>query len=114
GGGGYSSVVGTVDSHGIATIAWHQYTPVPGSAQYDLYAKSQNPDGSWPQAHEVVETAATGNSAVENSTLGNAIAAGPHDDVVIASTITKPPSSGISGSSVVTYTRLTAAGGWVK
>jgi hypothetical protein len=114
--GGFSSVVATLDTQGRATVAWHTYAPVPGSAQFDLFAKTQNADGTWPTAHQTVDIGGTGTSIVDsNGYYGLAIAAGAHDDVVIAADILYPASSpSASDKAVVTYNRLTPTGGWVR
>jgi hypothetical protein len=120
GGHAYSSVAATVGPDGRATVAFHWENTVPPSVQYDVFAKTQNADGSWPAARETVEVGATSASATSTPGYGLDVAAGPQGDVVIASNISAPVSSPDSGKqTVVTYTRLTAAqgnssGAWVK
>ena len=112
----YSSVAATIDYSGRATVAFHIYRPVPGSQQYDVAAKTQNPDGTWPAARQVVDIGGTFSSTAVSSTYGLVVAAGAHGDVVIASDIALPPSAGAEAGKkgIVTFTRLTPAGAWVK
>lgn len=110
---GHDSRVAAIDGNGRVTVAWQEYRPVPGSAQYDLVAKTQNADGSWPTGRETLEVGHTGTVA---SNYAIAIAAGANGAVSIAASGIDPASKGGTANfkRLAAYTRLAPGGSWVK
>ena len=98
-----------ISATGRVSLAWLEYRPIPGSAQYDLLSKTQNADGSWPAGAETLATGIT--ATVDDFGYGLDLVVGPKGDVVVGHSLTVP---GTGAKAVDAWTRPPAGPPWQK
>ncbi|MEA2494182.1 MAG: hypothetical protein QOJ29_2093 [Thermoleophilaceae bacterium] len=100
----HTGTVAAVDSQGHASVAWTEYNP--GSGDGDLFAISQNSDGSWPATADTVAISA---STLTDASHSPRLAIGPTGERLIVMTA----GTG-TGQAVLSWSKLPLASSWTS